>query len=269
MSHNIATNDEDSAMHVKHSIAIIAACLASIFPVTSQAQDSVGFDMMYPAAMGSVTESIVSPLRDQVAAQRGRPPVRSGPRSANPSANYNSPSANVAIGSFAPSQARRRDNMAQFVRRMRAIDAAAANQLGTIFATRDMIAEMTPQLAVYGVRTDNVVDAYAVYFVTAWQVANGRSEDPSRATMQAVKQQVAQSLAATPSFDASSDATKQLMAESLLIHTLIYASAQEDAKNDPGKMRAVVEATRRGARNQGFNVDPVTLTPNGFVPAPR
>ncbi len=126
---------------------------------------------------------------------------------------------------------------------------------------------MAPELAKFGLRTDNLADAYTVYWVEAWQAAHGRSDEGSRAQAQAVKAQAARALLATPEVARATDAQKQELADALLVQALLIGAAKNQAGGDPAKLRAVGQAVRQGAKASGLDLDAMTLTEDGFVPA--
>jgi hypothetical protein len=168
---------------------------------------------------------------------------------------------------FIPSVPRRKANLASFVAKSRASDPAGSAQMAQLFASTDPIVALGRDLQPYGLRTDNVADAYTVYWVQAWQAANGDTSDPSRATMQAVKRQSASALAATSEFGAATDATKQEMAEAMMVQAMLISASVDVYKDDPNMMRQLGAAVRKGAKASGLDLDAMTLTDEGFVPA--
>jgi hypothetical protein len=92
---------------------------------------------------------------------------------------------------FRQTPERTRANLAQFVAKSRTVDPQGAAAMQQLFASTDIIAAMGQELAKYGLRTDNVADCYAVWWVSAWQAANGDTSDITRPTAQATKAQAA------------------------------------------------------------------------------
>lgn len=167
---------------------------------------------------------------------------------------------------FQPSAERRRASYASFVEETRRVDPkGAANLERTLQA--DPIAMMGPELAKSGLRIDDVADAYTVYWVEAWQAAHGRSEQTSRETAQAVRKQAAAAMA--PAVVTASDAQKQDFAEALLIQALLIGAAREQAAGDVGILRQIAASVRQGANASGLDLDAMTLTAQGFVPAKK
>ena len=169
---------------------------------------------------------------------------------------------------FTPSMQRRRANYAGFVERSRRVDPAGADNLAETLRS-DPVAMMQPELAKVGLRIDNVADAYAVYWVEAWQAVHGVTGASSRATAQAVREQAAKAIGSTPVFATATPAQKQELAESYLVQALLVGAAKEQASGDRAKLRQVSAAVEKGARAAGFDLRAVTLTEEGFAPAKR
>ena len=169
---------------------------------------------------------------------------------------------------FTPSMQRRRTNYAGFVERSRSVDPAGADGLVETLSN-DPIAMMEPELAKVGLRVDNVADAYTVYWVEAWQAVHGVTGASTRATAQAVREQAAGAIMATPAFASATAAQKQEFAESYLVQALLVGAAKEQAGGDRAKLRQVAAAVEKGARAAGFDLRAMTLTEEGFVPAKR
>jgi hypothetical protein len=234
---------------------IFVAVLAS---GSAKAQDLPVMDWsgyIYAAANASVTESIIAPMRRQLTAQGIDPLARPTPAQQNTST------------AFTPSLTRRRANLANFVAKTRRSDPGGATKMEQFFASTDPIEAMSVAVAPYGLRVDNVADAYAIYWVQAWQAAHGDTSDPTRPLFQAIKQQSAAALGATPSFAASTDTSKQAFAEALMVQALLISAMVDSSKDDPAMMRQIGTAVRAGAKASGLDLDAMTLTPAGFVAA--
>lgn len=167
---------------------------------------------------------------------------------------------------YSPSKSRRRANLDRFVQKTRAMDPAGAAALAETFKS-DPIALMEPELAKVGLRIDNVADAYAVYWVEAWQAVHGVSGASSRATAQAVRRQAADAILATPEFANATPVQKQEFAEALLVQALLVGAAKEQAQGNPAQLAKVAAAVEQGARATGLELRDMTLTETGFGPA--
>lgn len=171
---------------------------------------------------------------------------------------------NPAVLAFESSATRRRANYAQFVERSRRTDPAGAADLAATLRT-DPIASMGPQLATFGLKTNNLADAYVVYLVEAWQAVHGRSDEGSREQAQAIKQQVTTAFLSSPGVVNASVVAKQEYADSLLVQALLIGAARHQAQGDTAKLRAISEAVLKGARAQGLDLRSISLTPQGIV----
>ncbi|WP_448665072.1 DUF6683 family protein [Sphingomonas sp. CJ20] len=173
----------------------------------------------------------------------------------------------AALLRYTPSKARRDANLAGFLSQTRARDPAGARGLQELFAQGDVIARMTPLIGGYGLRIDNVADAYALWWISVWAAAHGRTDTFDKATYQAVRAQAAAALSATPEIKAADDAAKQQLAEALLIQSALLDGATEQAKGDPARLARVAKAAAQGGRGMGLDLMGMTLTPSGFVAA--
>jgi hypothetical protein len=168
---------------------------------------------------------------------------------------------------FRPSEALRRSNLKQFAEKTREVDPTGADQMEQMFASTDIIGAIGKAMVPYGLQTNNVADAYAVYWTNAWLGARGRNEDLSKAQMIAVRNQSASALLVIPSFVSATDAQKQEMAEAMLIQAAMISAYVDNAKTDPSFMTKVKSAIVQGAKSMGLDLYKMTLTDKGFVPA--
>jgi len=158
-------------------------------------------------------------------------------------------------------------NLANFVSRIRKTDPTGAKQLETLFASTDVIGRMSQALAGYGLHSDNIADAYAVWWSNSWQVAHGDFRDMSRATAQAIRAQAVNTLVGIPMIGRMTDEAKQEFAETLLVQAMLFSNFVDTHKGDRASMAKLATAVRRGAKAQGLDLDAMTLTDHGFVPA--
>lgn len=170
--------------------------------------------------------------------------------------------------SFSRSPTRTRANLANFAAQARSIDRANGDRMARFFASTDILGQMGEALAPYGLRTDNVADAYAVYWISAWEASRGIvGSTETRVRVQAVKAQAAQAITQAPVFATATDAQKQEFADGLLVQAALISAHAEAAASDPAQMRAVSAAVRTGAKRFGLDLDTMELTPTGFVPS--
>lgn len=172
--------------------------------------------------------------------------------------------------SFTVSPSRRKANLAKFVAKTRPVNPDGAVKMEQLFASADVFASIGQGIAPMGLRVDNVADAYAVYWITAWEAANGiTGSRTSRVQAQSVKTQVSSALLATPEFASAGAAQKQELAEALLVQSAMITASMDQMASDPAQRRAIAAAVRKGANAMGLDLDAMTLTENGFVPASK
>jgi hypothetical protein len=169
---------------------------------------------------------------------------------------------------FTPSLQERQRNFAAMVAAMRPRSPAGARELETLFARGDLIDKSARALAPVGISTDNLADAYALWWVTVWAKVHGATTYGDRAQVQAVRGQAARALAQTD-WASSPDADKQELAESLIVEVMTIPPAFANSANDPARRQALTQNLRRSALTLGIDLDAMVLGPNGFVPADR
>ena len=169
--------------------------------------------------------------------------------------------------SYKVSLSNRKKNLDSIVNKTRANSPKDADALAKIFASTDIIDDVGKGIAPYGLKTNNVADAYAVYWMTAWQAAHGDTSDFTTSQSQAVKQQAANALLATAEFVSATDAIKQEMAEAYLVQAALIQASVDVAQTDRTIAKGLPSAVRKGAKASGLDLDAMTLTDEGFVPA--
>lgn len=245
---------------VRMSRKLVLVCLTagSLLPIGAEAQMNPGLNsIMLDVQRSGIMAQVMSNTNEEVEIA-GAP--EAGALQAAP---QRVPETALA---YTASTSRRRAHYAQFVEKTRRVDPAGAKDLAATLAS-DPIAAMTPELAKVGLRTDNVADAYAVYWVEAWEAAHGESGHSSRETAQAVRAQAASAILSTPEFGTASEAQKQEFADALLVQALLIGAARDQAGVDTGKLRQIATAVRQGAKATGLDLDAMTLTDAGFVSA--
>jgi hypothetical protein len=165
---------------------------------------------------------------------------------------------------YTPSSARTRANLAKFVAKTRRTDPAQADKMQELFASTDVIGEISNVLRQFGLSKDNAAHAYAAYWVASWQAANSDTSTPSIEMISAVAAQATTRLSQSTEFAASDDALKQELAEALLVHTALIETLMIEAAGDPAKLRAVANGVKQGAATIGLELDKMTLSEAGF-----
>ena len=165
---------------------------------------------------------------------------------------------------YTPSPARRRANMARFVSKLRSGDPQGAAALEQLTASTDFIETIGAELARYGLRVDDVADAYAVWWVAAWNGWAGDTSDPTREQLSAVRAQAARAVSATPGFAIANEATRQEMAESLLVQAALIEAATDQLKIDPATKPQLRQAMDQAGRSMGLDFTTMRLAKSGF-----
>lgn len=160
-----------------------------------------------------------------------------------------------------------RSNLQNFVNKTRAQDPVGAAQMEQLFGSVDVIGEIGKVMSQFGLSKDNAADAYAVYWVSAWQASVGDMSTKPAATYKLVAAQAALGLLQSPEFAKANDAQKQEMAEALLVQAALIDAHKESAAGNPEQLKAVANAVRQGAKASGLDLDKMTLTEEGFAPA--
>lgn len=176
------------------------------------------------------------------------------------------PRARSTIFTFTPSRSRTQANLRNFV--ARTPHPAARAELEQMFAAQPgLMDDLAAGSRGYGFDPHNVADAFALWWMNAWDASEKRDSKPDAATVTAVKQQVYAAFAATPDFAAIGDAAKQEFAEALLLQAALLGSAFEQNRNNPAMLELLAEAARKGAKaSYGIDLKSMTLTRDGFVP---
>ncbi len=173
----------------------------------------------------------------------------------------------MAPTKFAPVKSRTKQNLAAVVIHMRKTDPAAAAQMEQLFASTDIIGAVGGVMDRYGLQRNNVAHAYALYWVAYWALANNQHEAPSANAIRAVAAQAELGFSGNAQFASMNDAQKQAAAEELMALAAILDATSEQAKTDPALAAQAAKASIEGSRKSGLDLDKMTLTDNGFVPA--
>ncbi len=173
--------------------------------------------------------------------------------------------ATLAKLSFAPSPVVRKQVIADFVKNMKAVNPEAGAQMEVGFAQTDIIGEISKALTPYGMKTDNMADAYAFYLITAWMGANGRTDDMTNAQITGVQKMAQAALGGSKELMALDDGKKQLFAESLLLQGMMNDAMTEAVATDPAMKFKVMGDLKAAAKELGIDTDAFILTPAGLV----
>lgn len=244
----------------------LAALIATAVLSGPAAAQDMGWSTIIPSVAG--TDMLGTALRESMQQQEARSgQSRAGSAgSRQGSASASAPASDLAALRYTLSTTRRAANQRAFVEKTRRIDQGNARDLERLFASGDVIDRLGEAMEPIGLRTDNLADAFAIWWITAWNATQGTNPTPSRAQSQAVRAQAARALASVPSIRGASDAQKQEFAEALLIQMVFVDVAVEQNKGNPAQLRALSSAVAQGARGMGLDLSRMRLTENGFVP---
>ena len=203
--------------------------------------------------MGALTNSISTSANTQAEA------ARAGKAAEGPSA------ASLAKLNYRPSLDVRKQNITVFLDGLRSLNPDVAGEFEKVFAQVDIIDEIGKAVAPYGLKTDNMADAYTIYLMNAWMAANGRTDQNTAEQAAGVQKMAANALGSTPEMLKLDDAKKQQFAEGLMIQGFLFDAMLQATASDPVALAKVKADTRAGAKEMGIDVDLFELTPSGLV----
>jgi hypothetical protein len=176
--------------------------------------------------------------------------------------------ANLSSLTYQISMKRRQLNYESFIQKTNAKSAIAGSEIRAALSKGDLIEMARPNLErLYGLRVDNVADAYTLWMASAWAVVSGREESITRTELQSIRKQVISSFLNTPGMINATDEVKQNMAESLWISGFVVNEAGMQVKNDPtAKKKLAASVAANAKREMNVDLSAITLTDQGFVP---
>uniref|UniRef100_UPI00286E02F4 DUF6683 family protein n=1 Tax=Chamaesiphon sp. VAR_48_metabat_403 TaxID=2964700 RepID=UPI00286E02F4 len=197
---------------------------------------------------------------------------RSG-SSSNPNRNNSKPSTTSILAvkklaslEFKPSIKLRQQNLSRFFAKLSANNSPGAGQTAQTPSGTAVMAQIDKGMAAVGLKSNNVADAYAVYWTSAWLGSRGRNEDLPRSQMIAVRNQAANALLLNPKLTSATNTQKQELAEAMILQAIVISTSIGNTKSDPALMEKVKVAISQGAKGMGLDLDRMTLTPQGFQP---
>jgi hypothetical protein len=245
-----------------HAFKLILAVLATSWPAAVYAQ-------YFPIAGVPGLRAMNIEIAGNMMRNSARQGSEDTKEFAEPPKRITNVAGSVAKLTYKSSTARRTQNLAKFVEKSRGSDPSGADQMSQLLASTDIIGAIGQGIAPFGLRVDNVADAYTVYWTNAWLGSRGRNDTLSKQQISAVRNQAANALLATNEFISATDAEKQEMAEAMLVQAALIEASVDNAKSNPATMTKVKTAIAQGAKAMGLDLYTMTLTPNGFVPAKK
>lgn len=249
---------------MKWLLAPILAILGAQ-PVPAAAQDSWGWTIIIPSV--TRTDVLGQHLRaleqeDEARRRGSAPPEPEAPRPVPGTA----PPVSADALRYTPSPERRQANFRRYLAELKRVAPENAADLERVFDGGRMYDQLDGIMRPYGLTISNAADAYALWWITAWEANHGGIDRKSdRATYQAVRDQAARALVGNPNL-APGDAARQALAERMLIQAVVIQAAVDQSRGDPARMRQLGVAVNRGAREMGLDLSAMTLTSKGFAP---
>jgi hypothetical protein len=238
--------------------------VAALYSVSASAQ----WTLSLPPPIQTAAYFAADNIGKEVAADAGR---KDRARRGESGSSYTPPSPKISSATltFTPNMQRRKDYFNALLAQYEQLAPGTAAQMRPLLFGEndgDIIQKIQKQIGPeYGMKTNNVADAYALYWIAAWETANGIFDQTTPpAQMKAVQTQVKDIMLSVPAMAALSDADKQSLAESLLTQAVVIGTLGGHVKADPANMPKVRAAALANAKAMGVNIEMFKLTPTGF-----
>lgn len=121
-------------------------------------------------------------------------------------------------------------------------------------------------MAPHGLSANNVADAFALWWTTAWIEVNQSGTKPSTKMMLAVQNQISKTMNAGGKVASMADHQKQQMADNFMLQAFLIIFLNDQARDNPAQQAQVARQINEGAKVMGLDLTKMTLTENGFVP---
>lgn len=244
-------------------VRIVTLCLLASLAAPSAAQDM-------PTVLPNNYELLDILNKQRVEASIGTRPPRATLPAASTSRKsrpVRSPAPDTTTG-YRPSPAVSARVRRQFVAAMgERVGTANARQLAAAMERGDPVANWSRIVTSDGLRSGDVADALAAYWLLNWTMANGREGNQTQVL--AVRDQVHAILASNPRHAALSEAQRQEMAETLMLNFLVQHAAYGDAfkRGDQAMMHRLGDAAVARFRGEmGIDLRKLQLGNTGFTP---
>jgi hypothetical protein len=167
--------------------------------------------------------------------------------------------------SYRPSQRRTKANQSAMINRARANDEGGGDQFERLFGKDDSFGSVKGTMTTYGLNSNDVSHAYALYWTELWVVANKSYEAPSREALLAVGRQSAEVFATNDAFGALTNTQKQRSAEEFMALAMILEFGWLEVRGSPKLEARFVDKAIKGGQAVGLDLTAMTLTNSGFV----
>lgn len=167
---------------------------------------------------------------------------------------------------FARSLAAQKVSEASILAEIKKRQPGAEAEYARVFAQQDMAKLFEKAVRGYGLRSDDIADTMAAYWLVSWVLAND-AKDFSAAAARAVRDQVKAGIART-SVAGLSFEKKHRLADEAIFNTLIATQAFEYAQS--GKIskadyRRLADVTQKAFLGLGADLRQMQLTDAGFI----
>ncbi|RYD83583.1 MAG: hypothetical protein EOP84_07680 [Verrucomicrobiaceae bacterium] len=166
---------------------------------------------------------------------------------------------------FVPDLGRRKAQASKFMAATKRISPDLAESLAPAFQG-DAVRYLTPYLAKYGVQMNDVADLTAVYLVSSWRGAHGKTSDPTRAEVVAVRDQIRRTYQGSAKLRGASNATKQNVGEGSLYMAMFNDALIEVMKAHPESKEKLMADIAGGAKAMfGLDLRQMRITKAGLT----
>ena len=148
----------------------------------------------------------------------------------------------------------------------RANGAQAARSLGNYYAAHDVRELLRKAVAPYGLRTDDLADVTAAWFVVMWMTAN-QAPLPAPADVQGVQRQMRDTLLAGGTVPAGAR-ERQRSGEALMYQTVTLIRVREEAQasGNDAFLAQLADSAQASMARQDFDLRGLVLSEAGVVP---
>lgn len=183
-----------------------------------------------------------------------------------PSAAAKAPAISPEVLTYKRSPQLSAENLKKFVGGLKQFNPEFGAEFEKGVANVDLFGMMDQALGKYGVRTDNLGDVMAIYYLSSWMAVNAREEEPTPAQVDGTRKMVHATMGRVPEFAKMSDADKQGAAEGLLLQLFLNEAMVDAVKTQPDAAMKIRGEIKNAAKtNAGFEVDKFDLGAAGLV----
>ena len=130
---------------------------------------------------------------------------------------------------------------------------------------QDLMALLGQALEKYGLRVDNLGDAFTAWLMISHSIVTQDEAEPTPEQVAGTKKLAEDAMLALPDLTQMSDADKQTTAEALLLQAMLNETVYDVTKeHQPDNLQKVIEDVRSAARESSIDLDKFVMTPNGL-----